>query len=125
MERLSDLALERSIARMLIVGITLAALLVIVGGLLLMRQPHVGLPDYRHFHGEDISMRSVSAITRGAAHLAPLSVIQFGILVMIATPIVRVAFCVGGFLRQRNGLYIAISLIVLAVLLYSLTKGAH
>jgi len=51
--------------------------------------------------------------------------IQFGLLVLIATPVARVAFCAGGFLRQRNGLYVAISSVVLMVLLYSLTKGAH
>jgi uncharacterized membrane protein len=34
-----------------------------------------------------------------------------------------VVYCVAGFARQRNRLYVVVSSLVLAVLLYSLTKG--
>jgi uncharacterized membrane protein len=125
MNRLSEHDMELMIAQMLKVGVSLAAVLVVVGGVLLLRDAHAGLPDYTHFHAEDASLCSLSAITVGALHFKARSVIQFGLLVLIATPVARVAFCVGGFLRQRNGLYVAVSTIVLVVLIYSLTKGAH
>jgi len=125
MERLSEHQMECMIATMLKVGVSLAAALVVAGSLLLLHQGHGGLPDYTHFHSEPASLRSPVAITLGAMHFKARSVIQFGLLVLIATPVARVAFCAGGFLRQRNGLYVAISSVVLMVLLYSLTKGAH
>ena len=46
--------------------------------------------------------------------------IQFGLLLSIATPVARVAFSVVAFALQRDWLYIVVTLIVLAVLTYSL-----
>jgi len=41
------------------------------------------------------------------------------LLLLIATPIARVAFSVVGFAIERDRLYVIFTLIVLAVLLYS------
>jgi uncharacterized membrane protein len=49
--------------------------------------------------------------------------IQLGLLLLIATPIARVAFSVAAFALQRDRLYLVVTLIVLAVLIYSLTGG--
>ncbi len=49
--------------------------------------------------------------------------IQLGILLLIATPVVRVVFCVVGFARQRDRLYVAVRTLVLAILIYSLMSG--
>jgi uncharacterized membrane protein len=46
--------------------------------------------------------------------------IQLGLLLLIATPIARVVFSVAGFILERDRLYVTFTLIVLAVLLYSL-----
>jgi len=42
------------------------------------------------------------------------------LLVLIATPVARVAFLVYAFSRQRDMLYTAVALIVLALLAFSL-----
>lgn len=52
--------------------------------------------------------------------LQPLAVTQLGLLVLIATPVARVAFSVVGFALERDRLYVAITLAVLCVLLASL-----
>lgn len=49
--------------------------------------------------------------------------IQFGLLLLIATPIARVIFSIAGFARQRDWLYVAITLVVLTLLSYSLLAG--
>ncbi len=46
--------------------------------------------------------------------------IQLGLLLLIATPIARVALSVVGFAIERDRMYVAFTLIVLAILLYSL-----
>jgi uncharacterized membrane protein len=51
-------------------------------------------------------------------------VIQFGLVLLIATPVARVAFSVVAFFLQRDRAYVAITSIVLAVLLFSLL-GEH
>ena len=53
-------------------------------------------------------------------HLSGKSIIQFGLLLLIATPVARVIFSFIGFVIERDYLYMALTLIVLAVLLYSL-----
>jgi uncharacterized membrane protein len=52
-------------------------------------------------------------------HLDSRSIIRVGILLLVATPIMRVAYCVYGFAAQKDKIYIVVSSIVLTVLLYS------
>jgi uncharacterized membrane protein len=66
----------------------------------------------------------VPQIVRGAISLRARSIIQFGLLLLIATPILRVAFSLAGFTLERDRVYVVITAIVLAVLLYSLISGA-
>jgi uncharacterized membrane protein len=45
---------------------------------------------------------------------------QFGLLLLIATPVARVAFSVFAFALQRDKTFVAITLLVLGTLIYSL-----
>jgi uncharacterized membrane protein len=54
------------------------------------------------------------------ARLEPLAVSQLGLLVLLATPVARVAASVLGFALERDRLYAIITLAVLAVLLTSI-----
>ena len=54
------------------------------------------------------------------AHFHGQAIIQFGLLLLIATPVARVAFSAVGFAIERDSMYVVITLIVLAILLYSL-----
>jgi uncharacterized membrane protein len=51
------------------------------------------------------------------------SVIQLGLVLLIATPVLRVAFTLVAFVLQRDRTYIVITTIVLAVLIYGLAGG--
>jgi uncharacterized membrane protein len=83
------------------------------------------VPDYSHFHPGDPGLRSVQGILQGAVNFTPKSVIQLGLLVLIATPVARVVLCVVGFARQQNILYVAISIVVLAVLILSFVRAGQ
>jgi uncharacterized membrane protein len=50
--------------------------------------------------------------------------VQLGLLLLVATPVARVVLSVFAFARQRNPTYVVLTLIVLAVLIYSLV-GWH
>lgn len=54
------------------------------------------------------------------ASLEPLAISQLGLLVLLATPVTRVAASVVGFALEGDRLYTAITLAVLAVLLASI-----
>jgi uncharacterized membrane protein len=49
----------------------------------------------------------------------PATIIQLGVLLLIATPVARVAFALVAFAIERDRLYVAVSATVLAVLLFS------
>jgi len=49
--------------------------------------------------------------------------IQLGLLLLIATPMARVAFSVIGFALEKDWLYVGITLLVLALLIYSLSSS--
>jgi uncharacterized membrane protein len=116
----TDKDLDNSIASMLRFGVTLSALMVLAGGVLLLLHPFAPIADYRHFRLPGPALRTLRGVTACAARRQPGGIIQFGLLLLIATPLARVILCVVGFGRQRDRLYVLISSIVLVVLLYSL-----
>jgi uncharacterized membrane protein len=86
---------------------------------------HGGEPESHHvFRGTEAVDRFMPRIVQGAIGLRPRSIIQLGLLLLIATPILRVAFSLVGFAIERDRAYVIITSIVLAVLLYSLISGA-
>jgi uncharacterized membrane protein len=119
----SDERVELIIAYLLRAGAILSAALVLAGGVVYLLNHGGGQPDRAAFHGEPASLRSVGGIAGGAAGGDPRAIIQLGLLVLIATPVARVAFSVFAFLRQRDLLYVGVTLIVLALLTYSLAVG--
>jgi uncharacterized membrane protein len=117
---LTDKNLEIVIGRGLQVGVLLAAAVVFVGGVLYLLHAGGPRPDYSHFHGVAQHLRTPSGIWHGVVHGDAESVIQLGLLVLIATPVMRVVFAGVGFLMERDQLYFWVSVAVLTVLLYSL-----
>ena len=111
--------LEQAMGRMLQIGVTVAALVVLAGGILYLQQYGGSKPDYQHFQGAPAALETVSGIVTGAMRLDARSVIGFGILLLIATPICRVIFGVVGFALLRDRFYTVVSVVVLVILLYS------
>jgi uncharacterized membrane protein len=108
-----------AMGRMLQIGVTIAALVVLLGGVMYLAQNGGSLRDYEHFHAATPATTTISGIVASAAHLDPRGIMGFGLLLLIATPVCRVIFGVVGFALLRDKLYTVISLIVLCVLLFS------
>ena len=119
----SDQTMENVMGTLLSTGVSIAALLVLAGGLLYLHQAHGPMQNYRHFSEMSETLRNPIGITRGALRLDSRSIIQLGLLVLIATPVARVVFAVVGFLIEKDRLYFAISALVLTILLCSLVFG--
>lgn len=118
--RITDKNLEIAIGRVLQTGVLLAATVVVVGGVLYLMHASGPRPDYSHFQGVSESLRTPSGIWHGVMRGNAESVIQFGLLLLIATPVMRVLFAGVGFLMERDRLYFWVSCAVLVVLLDSL-----
>jgi uncharacterized membrane protein len=114
---------EAVVGNLLRIGVTLAAVVVCLGGALYLIRHGVSVPHYGVFHGEPADLRSVSGIVTDALSLQSRGVIQLGLLLLLATPVARVAFSAFAFAQQRDAMYVINTLVVLAVLLYSLVGG--
>jgi len=118
----NDVRVEGIIGNLLRAGVILAAAVVLAGGVLYVAKYGRQKPQYEMFRGEPSDLRSVSQITQQAISLHSRGLIQLGLLILIATPVARVAFSVIAFAAERDWLYVVVTLIVFAVLLYSLTS---
>lgn len=118
----SDDRVQRVIGTLLRWGVILAAAMVLVGGAMYFASCGSTIPDYKVFRGEPPELRVVTGIVREAVSLNPLGLIQFGLLLLIATPLARVAFSVAAFALQRDRTYVVVTLFVLAVVLLGLTR---
>ena len=88
-------------------------------------QPH-HLPDILAFHpaaGPGYFPTAPATVLQAALAGKPYAIIGLGMLLLIATPVLRVALSVVFFLAQRDWLYAGITVFVLAVLLLSLIVG--
>jgi len=121
----TDRQVDEIIGNLLRSGVILAAAVVLLGGGLYLAQHGSTVPDYRVFRGEPADLRGVPGIVQDARALDGRGLIQLGLLLLLATPIARVAFSVLAFALQRDRTYVAVTLIVLAVLLYSLGSAGR
>ena len=104
-------------------GVLVSAAVVAWGGVVYLSDPAAFTPDYHVFRSEPGNLRSASGIISDAKTLNGRGLIQFGVLVLIATPIARVVCSVIGFARQRDWLYVGVTVVVLMLLIYSVTTG--
>jgi len=115
----TDRRMDEFMGLLLRSGVILAATIVLVGGVVYLAS-HPFPIDYRVFRSEPESLRTISGIFSEAITFEGRGLIQLGVLVLIATPIARVAFSVVAFFYQRDWKYVAFTLVVLSLLLYSL-----
>jgi uncharacterized membrane protein len=119
----TDQTVEELIGTLLRVGVTLAAAVVLFGASVYLIRHGRAAPQFHVFKGEPTDLRTISGIVKDALTFQGRGLIQLGLLLLIATPIARVAFSAAAFAIQRDRLYVVVTLIVLAVLIYSLTGG--
>ena len=117
---MTDVRLEKVIGTLLQIGVLTAAIVVLAGGIWLLTGSFRSAPAYKPFRSEPADLRAVGRVVAGLSHPRPALVIQFGLILLIATPVARVVFSLAAFARERDWTYVVITLIVLLVLAYSL-----
>jgi uncharacterized membrane protein len=116
----TDQQVEITISILLRIGVTLAAAIVVVGGILYLVHNGHQIPEDHIFRGEPADLRQIPGVLNDVLALRGRGIIQLGILLLILTPVARVAFSVFAFWQQRDQLYIIVTLIVLVVLIHGL-----
>lgn len=116
----SEEKMDAVISTLLRFGVTCATAVVLVGGVVYLLHHGASIPEYRVFRGEPQTLTALGGIMDRASLLNGKALIQVGLLILVATPVVRVAFSVFAFASQRDWTYTAVTLLVLALLLASL-----
>jgi uncharacterized membrane protein len=120
----NDERLERMISVVLRTGVIISAVVVLLGGACYLVRHGNEPADFHVFRGAPEEYRSVRAILHAMGPSNCRAIIQFGLLILIATPIARVAFSLVGFTLEQDRAYVVITGIVLVVLVYSIV-GTH
>ena len=110
---IDDEKVELLLGNVLRLGVILAALLTITGASMLLIA-NGNRPGRQLIAGSGEFSRS--ALFHGIAHGDGNAIIMLGLMVLFATPVLRVAGMIVGFLRERDWLYTAISSAVLTIL---------
>ena len=119
-DRSQDVRVQRAVGTLLRAGVLLAATVVLVGGVLYLLRHGGSVPDYHVFHGEPLDLRGYATILRDAFSGSGRGIVQLGLLILVATPVARVAFTAVAFAFERDRVYVLVALLVLALLLKSL-----
>ena len=112
--------MEQVIGRLLQAGVILASIVVIIGGTFLLARHGAEGAAFSVFRGDSSPLRSVGATLHGALHGDPGAIVQLGLVLLIATPVARVALTLAAFVAQRDRLYVAMTALVLLLLLVGL-----
>jgi uncharacterized membrane protein len=116
----NDAQVEVVIGNLLRAGVSLAAVVVLLGAAVFLVRHGFEPANYRAFAGEPSDLRSFGGIASYTMHGRGRGIIQLGLLLLLATPVARVAFAAFAFAMERDWLYVCVSTLVLLILLYSL-----
>jgi uncharacterized membrane protein len=115
-----DVRIELLLGTLLRAGVLTAAAVVLLGTVVYLAGHGSDPSDYRTFRAQPVEMRSITGVLRGARSFDGAAIIQLGVLVLIATPVLRVASSAYAFAKQRDRRYVVITLVVLGLLSYGL-----
>lgn len=115
-----DVMMQLLIGNLLRLGVFVAALFVLLGGIFYLAEHGRALPQVYQFTGEPEALTHFPSILSNALKGQALALIQTGLLVLIFTPIVRVILSVFLFAYEKDYLYVAITLVVFGFLLVGL-----
>jgi uncharacterized membrane protein len=119
----TDEKLERIISAVLKWGVLCALALALMGAAIHLVQRHSEIARYSVFHLEAPDTRTVHGIWFSALRFDGRAIMQLGVMVLILTPIMRVAVAAAAFAFESDYLYVIVSLTVLAILAYSITHS--
>jgi len=120
MQDWTDQKVETIIGNLLRAGVSLAAVVVLLGGTIFLVRHGLEPANYRVFVGEPSDLRHWSGIAWSSFHLRGRGIIQLGLVFLLATPVTRVAFAALAFAMERDWLYVAVSIFVFLILIYSM-----
>jgi uncharacterized membrane protein len=123
MIKFKDKDMQALLGQVLRAGTVISISIVFIGGVFYMYRHGHTVADYRVFKGIPDFVQHPEGIFNGIFALKGQAIIQFGIILLIATPIFRVVFSAVGFVLEKDYMYLGISLLVLFIIFMSMLSG--
>ncbi|MES2268225.1 MAG: DUF1634 domain-containing protein [Bacteroidota bacterium] len=123
LNKFKDKDMQVVIGWVLRAGVFISMFIVFIGGVLYLMRHGQSTANYHKFVGVPDFIHSPMGIINGIINLRGRAIIQAGIVLLIATPVVRVIFSALGFILEKDYLYTAITFVVLLVIVISAFSG--
>lgn len=104
-------------------GVIISATIIAIGGLIYLARHAGAVPQDRIFHSEPPQFRTLSGLFRWQTLASSLGVIELGIVLLMLTPVARVAMSLFAFVKERDWMYVFFTAIVLGLLCYSMASS--
>ncbi|WP_443936518.1 DUF1634 domain-containing protein [Pedobacter sp. MW01-1-1] len=125
-QALDDKDIQLILGTLLRAGVIISMSIVLLGGVIYLIHNQGAIANYSVFTPELAQYSSIVSICKGVLTFKGEAVVQFGVLMLIFTPIARIGFALFSFLIERDYLYVLIGCIILAIIALSLNGGfAH
>jgi uncharacterized membrane protein len=122
-KHITDKDIQQVIGNLLRSGVYISMSIVLLGSIIYLFNHGSEPVDYAEFDINRVSLKAISVILAEAKTLKGAAIIQFGLLMLVFTPIARVLMSAVSFLMEKDYLYVVICLIVLAIIAISIGGG--
>jgi len=123
MNTFKDRDMQSVIGWVLRIGVYLSIGFVVFGGIFYLYRHGHSIADHSVFKGVPDFISTGGGIIHGIITFRGQAIMQAGIILLIATPIIRVACSAIGFILEKDYLYTCITLLVLLIIFISLLSG--
>lgn len=111
------------VGQLLRAGVVTSSVIALIGGIIYLIAHGAETPHYTEFVGAPDNLRHINGIIEGLLVFDARAIIQTGVLVLIATPILRVLLSAVAFALEKDYLYVIITLIVLSIIAIGMFGG--
>lgn len=115
-----DKDVQLILGTLLRVGVLISSAVIFLGGVIFLSSQYNEVVSFGEFKPEQAKFTEITNIFEGLKTFDGLAIIQFGVLLLIFTPIARVVFSIFSFLIEKDYMYVVIGVIVLCVIITSL-----
>lgn len=122
-KKFRDTDMQTVIGWILRIGVIVSMIVVFIGGVLFIYRHGHSVPDYHKFTKIPDFISAPKGILLGVLSFKGQAIIQLGIILLVATPVLRVIFAAIGFLMEKDYLYVLISVTVLLIIMASMISG--
>ena len=124
-EKFGEKDFQTIIGNLLRYGVWISLSVAFIGGIVYLIHNGSQIEDYSVFKENDRNIFEViAAVYNGAIQGNGESLIFTGIILLFLTPVLRVLLSLFSFLLEKDYLYVAITLIVIAIIIISISFGS-